>query len=104
MPTPYESVRQPTEEATRLRPVNVGISTVKIAQGLAETTLDGLEDIPLVSSSPRLSRGHRKPEFKRHVESRSRRRTAVKLDTRQVSFTHLAQSQPQASLRIDRAD
>lgn len=30
--------------------------------------------------------------------------TTAKLDTRKVSFTHLAQDQPQASLRIDRAD
>ena len=30
--------------------------------------------------------------------------TTAKLDTRQVSFTHLAQNQPQASLRVDRAD
>jgi hypothetical protein len=30
--------------------------------------------------------------------------TTAKLDARTVSFTHLAQGQPQASLRIDRAD
>ena len=30
--------------------------------------------------------------------------TTAKLDTRQVTFTHLADPQPQASLRIDRAD
>lgn len=30
--------------------------------------------------------------------------TTAKLDTRQVSFTHLAQDQPQASLKVDRAD
>ena len=30
--------------------------------------------------------------------------TTAQLDTRQVSFTHLAQEQPQASLKVDRAD
>ena len=30
--------------------------------------------------------------------------STAKLDTRQVTFTHLAQGLPQASLRIDRAD
>ena len=30
--------------------------------------------------------------------------TTAKLDTRQVTFTHLAEAQPEASLRIDRAD
>jgi hypothetical protein len=30
--------------------------------------------------------------------------TTAKLDARQVSFTHLGYPQPQASLRIDRAD
>lgn len=30
--------------------------------------------------------------------------TTARLDTRQVTFTHLASDQPQASLRIDRAD
>jgi hypothetical protein len=30
--------------------------------------------------------------------------TTARLDTRQVTFTHLARDQPQASLRIDRAD
>ena len=30
--------------------------------------------------------------------------TTAKLDTRQITFTHLAYPQPQASLRVDRAD
>ncbi|MEF9978512.1 MAG: hypothetical protein RR969_13160 [Thermomonas sp.] len=30
--------------------------------------------------------------------------TSARLDTRTITFTHLAPSQPQASLRIDRAD
>lgn len=38
-----------------------------------------------------------------HLNPQAGANTA-KLDARQVTFTHLAQDQPQASLRVDRAD
>ena len=108
-------------------PYNVGVkaadgSTVALMPGQSASLADGLLRYVRVASDSRCKPGvqcvwagdavielHWTPtagtarDLSLHLNPQAGATTA-KLDTRQVTFTHLADPQPQASLRIDRAD
>ena len=78
----YKDISQCLEDAIHHAAMYLRVRSIQIAQRFRESAAYGLAYIPFVFEARENSRvSHCKPQFKRHVEARSRRSVEVQLDS-----------------------